>query len=147
MNHSNNSSYYDTESNPYIVFIIFILVISMYIFILIDGKHQIDLDTLKYKNKLINKELEYNENYNKKYCKFKVRQIYYDVKNNSKYNNDICSICLEFVNNDCDYGNDIVKLYICNHILHKYCANKMIQNNIANCPVCTKFLYDLISLH
>lgn len=56
--------------------------------------------------------------------------IFDEIKDYINKDNDICVICLE------ELESNIIKLKVCNHILHKKCAIECIQNKIYTCPIC-----------
>ena len=47
---------------------------------------------------------------------------------------EICSICLDILNND-------IKIISCNHKFHKICIDKVVDNS-ENCPECRQSIFE-----
>ena len=50
---------------------------------------------------------------------------------------ETCPICLE----DLDGVENSVRIRICSHVLCSACGNRLLDNNIHNCPVCRRHFY------
>ncbi len=54
---------------------------------------------------------------------------------------NICSICLETLNNNSNDINNNIILLSCKHELHKKCYDILIENKHVKCPLCRRYLF------
>ena len=57
------------------------------------------------------------------------------TSNSSSDEYNKCPICLRSLD------HELLKFKVCDHILHKKCAEEFLKHNIKNCPVCRRNLY------
>lgn len=153
MNYSieNNSSNVENlnEKHDYNMLIITIFAISMVCFVIFHcydmcSRYNYNQNENNDNNNHVIENYDETENYNEfeiieinfNYNKNIYKNIYLKIESNEidNFENKICSICIECLNNR---EATIVKMNNCNHYFHEQCIQPWLNQNM-NCPLCRK---------